>query len=685
MYKPQTLLSKSNRILAAILFTDIKGYTALVQKDEEAAKALLQKYYQVVERNHEQYNGKVINIYGDGSVSTFNSALEAVSCARDMQLAFGKTPQIPVRMGIHIGDIVLESDNIFGHSVNVASRIESIAIPYSVLFSGNVQNELRSHPAFRSESLGKVNFKNLENEIEVFALQEDFLQIPDRDKLQGKLEEKKEKKNYKTLAIASLLSATLFLLAWIFFPQKSVANETEDLIPRIAVLPFKNTGSDSSQVIMARGFGQEILNKLSRLEDLHPITYTASETLIKENKSIEEVVKTLNITHLLVGDIQIHGGQMRIQVHLTDTKVKSQLWGNSLVRDYSMENIFALQNEVAFDIVEALKTKLLPASKLEMEKSPTHTLEAYALIIDARGEFAKRTPESLQNAISLLEEVKIIDPENALGFGMQAQVYATIAANYYQPWEELHQLVFEQAQKALSLDQNSAEAYMALGEYYHLYQWDFTKAEEMYQKAIQLKPTDANANQWLGELLLKTGKLEEARSFNDRSQQLDPTSRSNKYLASLITHGFGDIEESRMISQDLLRQYPDYPPPQNYLWYYYLAKGDYKNAKEGIAGKSKIRETFIFIEQKDFKSIEELYAPKALNPNIQFLIHVRKEEWAEAYALLDQLYQDKKYSWSEIQHVGQLQVFDQLRNNPKTKEVLARYGVEVFKTTRVKD
>ncbi len=672
-------MSKSNRILAAILFTDIKGYTALVQKDEEAAKALLQKYYEVVERNHERFNGTIINIYGDGSVSTFNSALEAVSCARAMQLEFGKLPQIPVRMGIHIGDVVLENDNIFGHSVNVASRIESIAIPYSVLFSENVQNELRSHPTFRSKSLGQINFKNLENEIEVFALEEDFLQIPEREKLQGKLAEKKEKKNYKTLAIAALAIAAFILLTWLFFPPQRVVEKTENLIPRIAVLPFENTGTDSSQIIMIKGFGQEILNKLSRLEDLNPITYKASEKLIKENKSIEDLVKILNITHLLAGDIQINGDQMRIQVHLTDTKVKNQLWGNSLVRDYSMENIFALQNEVAFNIVEALKTKLLPASKLEMEKNPTQTLEAYALIIDARDEFAKRTPESLQQAVSLLDQVKVIDPENALGFGMQAQVYATIAANGYQTWEELHSIVLAQAQKALSLDQNSAEAYMALGEYYNLYQWDFTKAEEMYRKAIHLKPTDANANQWLGELLLKKGKLREARILNDRSQQLDPTSRSNKYFSSLITHAFGDIEQAKNISEKLVQEYPDYPTPQNYLWYYYLAKGDFIKAKKGIARPSKIRESLILVEQNDFERIEKLYAPKAINPNIQFLIHVKKEEWDAAYALLENLYENKKYTWRAIQHVGQFQVFDQLRNNPRTAEVLAKYGVTVFK------
>src|SRR5580765_3072332 len=168
----------SSRQLFAILFTDIEGYSALVQQDEQMGLAVRKRHSEIVQKDHKQFNGRIIQYYGDGTLSIFQSAIDAVQCAVTMQQSFCNWPQVPVRMGLHIGEIVFDDEHVFGNGVNLASRIESLGVAGSVLISGKVNDEIQNHLEFKTVSVGVYQLKSFEQEVEVFALAHIGLKVP---------------------------------------------------------------------------------------------------------------------------------------------------------------------------------------------------------------------------------------------------------------------------------------------------------------------------------------------------------------------------------------------------------------------------------------------------------------------------------------------------------------------------
>lgn len=237
----------TSRQLSAIMFTDIEGYTAIMQQDEQRALMLKDRHRSILENEHRKFKGSIIQYYGDGSLSIFISAVQCVQCALSMQRVFGRLPHVPVRIGLHIGDIMINDGDVFGDGVNLASRIESLGVVGSVLISDKLNDELRNHPEFKTVSMGSYQFKNIGREVEVFALDHEGLVKPVPGSLKGKTQEKKATAMQKVI------------------PKKS-----------IAVLPFVNMSNDPEQEYFSDGMAEEILNSLSHLKDLNVAGRTSS-------------------------------------------------------------------------------------------------------------------------------------------------------------------------------------------------------------------------------------------------------------------------------------------------------------------------------------------------------------------------------------------------------------------------
>ena len=178
--------SSSVRQLAAIMFADMVGYTALMQKDEQQALILLQKFRKIMEEGARLFDGRLVQYYGDGCLLTFQSSAQAVNCALELQKGFTYESNIPVRIGLHLGEVVFQEENVFGDGVNLASRVESMAIPGAVLMSKTIRDQIKNQQQFQLQSLGSFEFKNVEEPLEVFALTNDGLPTPDLQNLQGK-------------------------------------------------------------------------------------------------------------------------------------------------------------------------------------------------------------------------------------------------------------------------------------------------------------------------------------------------------------------------------------------------------------------------------------------------------------------------------------------------------------------
>src|SRR5258706_4327857 len=303
-----------SRQLAAIMFTDIEGYTAIMQQDEKKALLLKDRHRFIVESEHKKFNGSIIQYYGDGTLSIFTSAVQAVECALIMQQFFCQQPNVPVRIGLHVGDIIMNDGDIFGDGVNLASRVESLGMAGCVLISDKVNDELRNHPELKTLSMGSYQFKNIAREVEVFALDHEGVIKPVPDSLKGKTVEKKQ----------------------------PVSNQHFLLKKSIAVLPFVNMSNDPEQEYFSDGMAEEILNSLSHLKNLNVAGRTSTFQFKGKNIDLRQLGKKLGVNTVLEGSVRKHGNRLRVTAQLINVEDGFHLWSERYDRE--IDDILAIQD-----------------------------------------------------------------------------------------------------------------------------------------------------------------------------------------------------------------------------------------------------------------------------------------------------------------------------------------------------
>jgi len=257
-------MQHQQRQLAAILFTDIVGYTAMMQQDENRALAVVKWYIETLQKSVGDHGGRLLNDYGDGSLCTFSSATQAIQCAVEIQKELQKNvPTVPLRIGLHIGEIFFEGEKVLGDGVNVASRIQSLGQANSILFSKEIHDKIKNKPEFRSISLGSFEFKNVDDPMEIFALTNEGLIVPKKELMSGKLKEITKKSNQKKFVSLALLMVTL---AGVFFFYKNYLQKPAFIKGEksIAILPFEIIGNNGDN--LASGLVEDILIHLSKIQ-----------------------------------------------------------------------------------------------------------------------------------------------------------------------------------------------------------------------------------------------------------------------------------------------------------------------------------------------------------------------------------------------------------------------------------
>jgi class 3 adenylate cyclase len=323
-------MSDTKRRLAAILFADIQGYTALMGKDENHASTLLRKFQKEIESLVTSHQGQVVNLYGDGALCTFDSPLDAVRCGVQLQQSFQRDPQVPVRIGIHSGTVVFENGKVYGDSVNVASRIESMGLPGAVLLSKKVRDELKNQPEFKLAEMGEFEFKNVEEPIRVFALQNTGLVVPDPDAVEGKFQHKETKDEpakRQSLPIKSILAFLAILsigaLYWIYFiPQKSSVSTEKYL--SVLVMPFE-VQADPDLAYLGNGLVDLISSSFDGLGPLRSIDpnavlgrLTKRDGYVRDPEFALNTFSDFNPDRLVLGALTKVGNDLHIIASLYD-------------------------------------------------------------------------------------------------------------------------------------------------------------------------------------------------------------------------------------------------------------------------------------------------------------------------------------------------------------------------------
>ncbi|TBN15339.1 adenylate/guanylate cyclase domain-containing protein [Hyunsoonleella pacifica] len=530
----------SNRQLAAIMFTDIEGYTSLMQHNEKEAVAIRKRHRNTFEITTEAYNGKIIQYFGDGTLSIFKSTVEAVDCAIELQQAFLQEPKIPVRIGIHVGDIIQSEDDIIGDAVNVTSRIESCAVSGSVLISDKVHDQIRSHQHIKTKFLDAYELKNVDDAMPLFAIANDGLVVPKKEEIKGKLKLKKEKSKtpfFKKKRNVAIIVALVVFLAFVLNID-SVKFTVNDNTPKdlsIAVLPFDNLSSEKDSEFFRDGVTEDILTQLSKLKNLRVISRTSVMQYKNTQKTIPEIAKELDVSYILEGSIRKYGDDIRITAQLIDASNDEHLWAENY--DKTLTSIFGLQTEVSKEIVDALQINLSFEEQQELAEIPTKNIEAYKLFLEGRNEADKRNKESLAKSIILYKEAITLDPN-------YAEAYAEIANSIYLETyysrrnpNEASQSAREYLAKAEAITDKISRIYSVKGLINNI-EGNYEAAETAFQRAIQLSPNDLTARHQYSTFFMYTSQHEKQLEQAEIAYRLDPLSfpTANSYVRALMAN-----------------------------------------------------------------------------------------------------------------------------------------------------
>lgn len=516
-----------HRQLTAILFTDIEGYTAIMEQSEQKAMIIKDRHRDILQKEHEQFNGRIIQYYGDGTLSTFQSVVEAVQCALSMQQQFVQLPQIPVRMGLHIGDVVFDEGFVFGDGVNVASRIESLGVAGSVLISDKANDELFNHPELKTVSVGIYQLKNVKRPVEVFALTHEELVIPTRGSLKGKTEEEKHAEHNTH--------------------EKSGTGKSVPL-KSIAVLPFVNMSNDPEQEFFSDGMAEEIINSLTHLKDLSVAGRTSSFQFKGKNFDLHQLGEKLSVHTVLVGSVRKQGNRIRVTTQLINIDNGYQLWSEKYDRE--MDDVFAIQDDIALSITRKLKLTLLKKDRDLMTKSPTQNTEAYELYLKGRFYLARRGA-SVITSIQCFQKAIVIDPGFALAHAGYADANLLIASYGLLPPRQAMAQAKQSAERALELDPSLCEPYCSLGYYYTCFEWNWPEAKKNFLRSIEINPRYAEGHYRYGwnYLTCVEGKFEEAEKHGKIAIALEPLSSICYASYALILHCAGKFKEALAVCQ----------------------------------------------------------------------------------------------------------------------------------------
>ena len=535
-----------SRRLAAIMFTDIVGSTTIMQHNEIQAVTNAKKYTLVLKQSVAEYSGEILNDYGDGSLCIFSSIIQALHSAIEIQFKLQAEPVIPLRIGLHIGEIFFDEGKIFGDGVNIASRIQSLGLGNSILFSKEVYDKIKNQAIFKAVSLGNFEFKNVDEPIEVFALANEGLVVPRRKQLEGKLKKKKVLKRNMIVAglFAILMAAVLSYL--IFFRTSSKAADHKI---SIAIIPFRNQTTNQDFDSYCYGLASEIRTQLSLNNQFEFISSDQATNRYKDSKlSPAEMGNELGVDYLLLGSIYELGNKMKITVELADGKSNKSIWSIPpyLTPLSSMEDLFSVQTSIAKKVLD----------KFSMEKKyspsiPTTSLPAYNYYLKARESLGrldmKLSIEFFEKAIQL--DSNFLSAYQGLIFA-KAYVFWNFGQDTVKREKELKPYTNYIDKKF----PNSWETYLAKGSYYYHGLKNFQLGLEFCQKAFLINPNSDDACHLIGGINRRRLNSKEALYYNQKSRDANPSNPTVWHELSIILSDNGNLSEaleSETISKNL--------------------------------------------------------------------------------------------------------------------------------------
>ncbi|HEY1198606.1 MAG TPA: tetratricopeptide repeat protein [Thermoplasmata archaeon] len=529
----------ATRRLAAIMFTDMVDFTASAQANEADALRLLQEEEELVRPLFKNHKGREIKSTGDGFLVEFESALHAAQCAIDIQERLHErnsrvgAPPIKLRVGVHLGDVEERGGDIFGDAVNIASRIEPLAFPGGVCISGPVFDQVRNKIPNQFVKLSPRALKNVQVPMDIYRM----------------------------------------AFPWeAHEPAPARTSRT-----RLAVLPLVNISPDPKDEYFADGLTEELISALSRIRELRVIARTSVSQYKSGSKSVSQIGAELDVASILEGSVRKAGNRLRITLQLIDARTQEHVWAHSYDRE--LDDVFAIQTEIAERTAGVLRLELLGAERESLRRKPTSNLAAYNLYLKGIHAARQTTYSGYAESIKYLDEAVKLDPDFSLAYSSQANMYLLLAGETLAPSE-----AFPRARKlldrALELDPNSSEAHTARGNLALQHEQDWENSELEFRQAIALNPSNANAHFWYAMLLLVVKRFDEAEEELRMTIELDPLWGLPRVWLMEVYFAAGDVVAAIVAAEEERDRDPTSPRPHITLGNIYARAGRMEEARK---------------------------------------------------------------------------------------------------------
>ena len=521
------------RKLAAILHADVVGFSRLMGEDEAGTHQALGELRSAVDPLITAHGGRIVGTAGDSLLADFSSVVDALSCAVEMQRAaraindpIAPERRLELRIGVNVGDVIVDGDDIFGDGVNIAARLEALAQPGTVCISQTVYDQVRNKLDLNYRPLGAHRVKNIAEPVRAYAVGA------------GAMARRRRSRRPLLLPAGAAGLAAVGLVAWVLYagagrelfglgvtpkPVEIASLAAPDRLagrPAVAVLPFENLSGDAAQNFLSDGITEDVITALGRFSNLLVVAKSASFQFKGRNLSPAEIGRRLDARYLLEGSVRRAGDRVRVTAELSEAATGRNVWSQAY--DAEVKDIFSVQEDIARRVVGAAAVELTRFERERALAKPTKSLAAYEYVLRGREVLSRATRDKNDEARDMFQRAIALDPS-------YAAAYAGLGGTYYEAvvsgWTEFRGEELERAenlaQKALALDPGSTSAYRLLA-LIDLSEGRYDFALGQIDHALELNPSDAESYLRRGSILLFSGRSSEALPWLKGALRLDP-------------------------------------------------------------------------------------------------------------------------------------------------------------------
>ena len=538
------------RRLAAIVVADVVGYSRLMGEDEVGTLDRLKKLRaEFLHPKAEEYGGRIVKTTGDGTIIEFGSAVDAVSHAVDVQRGMSTrnaslpdNHQIHLRLGINVGDIIIDDDDIFGDGVNVAARLEALAETGGICISDRVHDYVRGRLEIGFDDLGEQTVKNIAEPVRIFRVRLDDGE-PDSS------------------------------------GDRPGAQADADK-PSIAVLPFDNLSADPEQEYFSDGMAEDLITDLSKISNLSVAARNSSFSFKGQMPDVKEVAGKLGVAVVLEGSVRKMGDRLRINAQLIDAADGKHVWAERY--DGEMDEIFDFQDRILSEIVSALELTLTPADVARAERKRTDSVEAYDLFLKGRTRYFRYAPDDNLEAGRLLEQAIEADPNFAEVYTYLAMCYVNARCFLWPGFEKGLARAEEIARTAVEIAPELAIVHLRLG-WVELFQRKHDAARVNFERALSLEPENAELHAYFGEAMNFSGEFELANEHAATALRLDPLSPPSwVFIHGRSFYHLGQYDKAASMIGQAVERVPAFTFARLFLACTYVEMDRLDEAKEQI-------------------------------------------------------------------------------------------------------